>query len=108
MFHGMCIFTNGLMHRHLCWYRIATYLCAGVWSNRCVDPERSRAFLEEQLLPLTQFFSYIEVNDGTLLRSSALAASYGRVESPHFAMATVYEHRNIYPVFRELFSSENS
>ena len=73
-----------------------------------VDPERSRAFLEEQLLPLTQYFSYIEVNDGTLLRSSALAASYGRVESPHFAMATVYEHRNIYPVFRELFSSENS
>ena len=73
-----------------------------------VDPERSRAFLQEQLLPLTQYFSYIEVNEGTLLRSSALAASYGRIESPHFAMATVYEHRDIYPVFRDLFSSENS
>ena len=73
-----------------------------------VDPERSRAFLQEQLLPLAQYFSYIEVNEGTLLRSSALAASYSRIDSPHFAMATVYEHRDIYPVFRDLFSSENS
>ena len=73
-----------------------------------VDPERSRAFLQERLLPLTQYFSYIEVNEGTLLRSSALAASYSRIDSPHFAMATVYEHRDIYPVFRDLFSSENS
>ena len=73
-----------------------------------VDPERSRAYLQERLLPLTQYFSYIEVNEGTLLRSSALSASYGRIDSPHFAMATVYEHRDIYPVFRDLFSAENS
>jgi len=73
-----------------------------------VDPERSRAFLEEQVLPLTRYFSYIEVNEGTLLRSSALATSYGRIENPHFAMATVYEHRDIYPVFRQLFSADKS
>ena len=73
-----------------------------------VDPERSRSFLEENLLPLTQYFSYIEVNEGTLLRSSALATSYGRIENPRFAMATVYEHRDIYPVFRELFSANKS
>ena len=73
-----------------------------------VDPERSRAFLEEQVLPLTRYFSYIEGNEGTLLRSSALATSYGRIENPHFAMATVYEHRDIYPVFRQLFSADKS
>ena len=73
-----------------------------------VDPEKSRAYLEEQLLPLTRYFSYIEVNEGTLLRSSALSGSYSRIDNPHFAMATVYEHRDIYPVFRDLFSTEKS
>ena len=73
-----------------------------------VDPEKSRAYLEEQLLPLIRYFSYVEVNEGTLLRTSALSSSYARIDNPHFAMATVYEHRDIYPVFRDLFSAENS
>ena len=73
-----------------------------------VDPERSRAFLEEQLLPLTRYYAYIEVGDRISIRPSSLSSTYRRVESPHFAMAAVHEHRDIYPVFRELFTSEQS
>ena len=73
-----------------------------------VDPERSRAFLEEQLLPLTRYYAYVEVGDRISIRPSSLSSAYRRVESSHFAMAAVHEHRDIYPVFRELFTSEQS
>ena len=73
-----------------------------------VDPERSRAFLEEQLLPLTRYYAYIEVGDRISIRPSSLSSTYRRIESPHFAMANVHEHRDIYPVFRELFTTEQS
>lgn len=73
-----------------------------------VDPERSRAFLQEQLLPLTRYYAYIEVGERVSLRPSSLSSAYKRVESPHFAMASVHEHRDIYPVFREFFTTEHS
>ncbi len=73
-----------------------------------VDPERSRAFLEDRLLPLARYYAYVEVNDGNLLRQSALASTYGRIENPHFAMTAAYEHRDIYPVFRSLFTTEHA
>lgn len=73
-----------------------------------VDPERSRAFLDESLLKLTRYYAYIEVNDRVSMRPSPLAATYQRLQSEHFAMATVCEHRDIYPVFRELFTSDRA
>lgn len=73
-----------------------------------VDPERSRAYLDENLLPLTRYYAYIEVNDGSSSRTSPLAATYQRLESQHFAMAAVHEHRDIYPVFRELFAADKA
>ncbi|MFK8078895.1 MAG: YeaH/YhbH family protein [Granulosicoccus sp.] len=73
-----------------------------------VDPERSRAFMDESLLQLTRYYAYIEVSDRVSVRPSPLAATYQRLESKHFAMAKVHQHRDIYPVFRELFSSETA
>ena len=79
-----------------------------------VDPERSRGFLESELLPLLRFFAYIEVrargdegrrpSRGTHDRPSTLAAAYARVASPRFAMRRVDARRDIYPVFRDLFA----
>ncbi|MGB7181125.1 MAG: YeaH/YhbH family protein [Burkholderiaceae bacterium] len=68
------------------------------------DPEKSRIFLEESILPLTRHFAYIEVTEQRHLRTSTLGAAYSRVQCAHFAMVEVEEHRHIYPVFRELFS----
>ena len=41
-------------------------------------------------------------------RLSTLAAAYRRVEAAHFDMAEVHERRDIYPVFRRLFSKANA
>jgi uncharacterized sporulation protein YeaH/YhbH (DUF444 family) len=71
-----------------------------------VDPERSRGFLQEQLLPHVRYYAYIEVNEGNPMRPSTLASTYQRIESPRFAMASVHEHRDIYPVFRQLFTAD--
>ncbi|MCL4745229.1 MAG: DUF444 family protein [Burkholderiaceae bacterium] len=71
------------------------------------DPERSRGLLEREILPRVRYFAYIEVADsGTTLRPGAttLSAAYQRIESPNFAMRAAAERRDIYPVFRELFS----
>ncbi|NND70738.1 MAG: YeaH/YhbH family protein [Rhodothermales bacterium] len=70
------------------------------------DPERSRGFLEEQLLPLVRYYAYIEVNGFEPVRRSTLASTYQRIENSHFVMASVREHRDIYPVFRELFTAD--
>ncbi|HOA92579.1 MAG TPA: YeaH/YhbH family protein [Quisquiliibacterium sp.] len=69
------------------------------------DPEKSRGFLEQHLLPLTRHFAYIEVPDPGA-RMSTLSAAYRRIECAHFAMREVVEHRDIYPVFRDLFSRQ--
>lgn len=69
------------------------------------DPDKSSDFLAEKLLPDLRHFAYVEVPDSDS-RPSRLASAYRRIESDHFAMRQVRERRDIYPVFRELFSSE--
>lgn len=69
------------------------------------DPEKSRALLEEQLLPLTRYFAYIEVPDDKT-RTSALGHAYRRIDSPRFAMKSVSGRSEVYPVLRELFRKE--
>ena len=73
-----------------------------------VDPERSRAFLEDHVLPQVRHYAYIEVSDRMLVRPSTLASTYQRIEAPHFDMAAVREHRDIYPVFRDLFTADHA
>ena len=69
------------------------------------DPDKSSDFLAEKILPDLRHFAYVEVPDSDS-RPSRLAAAYRRIDCDHFAMRQVRERRDIYPVFRELFSSE--
>ncbi len=71
------------------------------------DPDKSSDFLSEKILPDLRHFAYVEVPDSDS-RPSRLAAAYRRIDCEHFAMRQVRERRDIYPVFRELFSSEKA
>ena len=69
------------------------------------DPEKSRACLTDQLLPLLRYFAYVEVPDDSS-RISPLTHAYQRIDSEKFAMAAVNERGGVYPVLRELFRKE--
>ena len=69
------------------------------------DPEKSRGWLEERILPLVRHFAYVEVPDEGA-RLSTLSAAYRRIDAEHFAMREVSEPRDIYPVFRDLFARQ--
>lgn len=69
------------------------------------DPEKSRALLNDQLLPLCRYYTYIEVPDDAE-HTSPLSYAYARIESPKFAMKSVTSRSEVYPVLRELFKRE--
>lgn len=69
------------------------------------DPEKSRQFLQTELMPLVRHYAYIETADEST-RISTLSGAYRRVESDAFAMASVRRRGDIYPVFRSLFAKE--
>jgi uncharacterized sporulation protein YeaH/YhbH (DUF444 family) len=71
------------------------------------DPDKSSDFLAEKILPDLRHFAYVEVPDSDS-RPSRLAAAYRRIDCEHFAMRQVRERRDIYPVFRDLFSPEKA
>ena len=62
--------------------------------------------LTEQLLPLVQYFAYIEITPN---QHQALWEAYTAITATHnrkFAMAQIRGPGDIYPVFRELFAKE--
>ena len=62
--------------------------------------------LDEKILPLTQYFSYIEITDGP---PQNLWQEYTRLQIGHpgeFAMRRIATVADIYPVFRELFKRQ--
>ena len=69
------------------------------------DPEKSRALLQDQILPLCRYYTYIEVPDDAD-HTSPLSYAYARIESPRFAMKNVTSRAEVYPVLRELFKRE--
>ena len=69
------------------------------------DPEKSRAFLADELLPMLRYFAYVEVPDDDD-RTSPLSFAYERIESDRFAMKAVTARNEVYPVLRELFKRE--
>src|SRR5690606_30156967 len=71
------------------------------------DPEKSRAFLEDRLLPQLRYFAYVEVPDEPDA-FGPLAHAYARIEHPGFAMKSVTARNEIYPVLRELFARESA
>ncbi len=81
------------------------------------DVPRCRGLLAERILPLCQYMAYIEVGrdpsvPGGLVPSaeSELWRAYASlaVDERRFAMRRVDSPRDIYPVFRELFSREGA
>ena len=78
----------------------------GADSSRCVS------LLGGEVLPLCQYFAYVEVGDGMggglsgLSRDSDLWRAYGEVAPAHahFAMRRVGDPAQIFSVFHELFS----
>jgi uncharacterized sporulation protein YeaH/YhbH (DUF444 family) len=78
----------------------------GADSGRCV------ALLGSEVLPLCQYFAYVEVGDGMggsltgLSRDSDLWRAYSEVApaNPHFAMRRVGDPSQIFSVFHELFA----
>ncbi len=69
------------------------------------DPEKSRSCLVEHLLPSCRYFAYIEVPDDPM-RTSPLSYAYQRIDSEKFAMSSVTQRGEVYPVLRELFKRE--
>jgi uncharacterized protein len=84
--------------------------------NMTSDNAKSASLLREQILPLCQYFAYIEVaaehNLGlsALGRETELWRTYKLVQKPDMPMAMrrVRSRREIFPVFRDLFSKEKA
>jgi uncharacterized sporulation protein YeaH/YhbH (DUF444 family) len=73
------------------------------WSD---DSPRCRELLEQSILPLTQYFAYIEITEGP---PQNLWNEYAKLEaahSDHFAMRRIATVADIYPVFRDLFKRQ--
>ncbi len=70
--------------------------------GRCID------MLDRMILPLCQYYAYIEV--GTHISESIIWSGFSPLEKrqKHFAMRHVSSPDEIYPVFHELFSSAES
>lgn len=71
------------------------------------DMAATITLLEQKILPLCQYYAYIEVGDEQTLTDSVLWDGYSPLieRCPHFARASVYDPSDIYPVFHDLFTS---
>ncbi len=72
------------------------------------DPAKSARFLREILLPATRYYAYIELAPDEPQHPSNLWAEYEVLaeHAENFAMRRAARREQIYPVFRELFSTE--
>lgn len=63
--------------------------------------------LNDKILPLAQYFAYVEIMPR---HHQSLWETYEGLAShfPNFAMQTIYQLADIYPVFRELFKRKSS
>ncbi len=83
--------------------------------NLPVDNEKTVALLKTVILPVCQYYAYIEVGREPEERRrggeppSTLWRAYDLIQSPELPMAMrkVRDRRDIYPVFRELFERKN-
>lgn len=73
--------------------------------------------LEDKILPIIQYFAYIEVNDFPLDGcamfyqmdfnvESTLWRTYNKIKSKYFQMRRITSKKDIFPVFRDLFAKE--
>jgi len=84
--------------------------------NLPIDNEKTVALLKNVILPLCQYYAYIEVGREPEERRrggdlpTTLWRAYELIQSPKIPMAMrkVRDRRDIYPVFRELFERKSS
>jgi uncharacterized sporulation protein YeaH/YhbH (DUF444 family) len=74
------------------------------WDN---DSVTCRQLLVENILPLVQYYAYVEITDG---ETQNLWREYEQIASSHehFAMRKIEDPADIYPVFRDLFKKQNA
>ncbi len=72
------------------------------WDN---DSVSCRQILANAILPLVQYYAYVEITEG---QPQNLWLEYEKVASQHpqFAMQKIENQADIYPVFRELFKKQ--
>ena len=80
--------------------------------NSAGDSRECVALLDKAILPLTQYYAYIEIADEDAsddARQKDLWRAYAalREKAPNFAMARVAGRADIYPVFRKLFAKQS-
>ena len=67
------------------------------------DSPRCYNLLTEKILPISQYFCYVEITEG---ESQELWTNYRRLRPTHsnvFAMRKIRDQSEIYPVFKQLF-----
>jgi uncharacterized sporulation protein YeaH/YhbH (DUF444 family) len=83
--------------------------------NLVDDSERCIALLDETIMRHCQYYAYIEIIDererhifGTTENGTSLWRAYSSVNNnwPNFQMTRIAEAADIYPVFRQLFTSQ--
>jgi uncharacterized sporulation protein YeaH/YhbH (DUF444 family) len=75
--------------------------------NSSSDTQKSTAMLEKDILPLVQYFAYIEVGTMAVIRGDTeLWRGYSPVaqRDSRLAMSRVSDRRDIFSVFRQLFA----
>jgi uncharacterized sporulation protein YeaH/YhbH (DUF444 family) len=72
------------------------------WDN---DSVTCRELLIDRIMPLVQYYAYVEITDG---EPQNLWEEYTQIPDhhPHFAMQKIESPADIYPVFRELFKKQ--
>jgi len=72
------------------------------WDN---DSVTCRELLVEKIMPLVQYYAYVEITEG---EPQNLWYEYLQVQDyhPHFAQQKIESPADIYPVFRELFKKQ--
>jgi len=69
------------------------------------DVEKSRNFLIRQLLPLCQYFAYVEVPDRIDI-PTPLGSAYKSIIDERFAMSEIFDRGQVYAALRSLFQRE--
>jgi len=76
--------------------------------NWADDSPKCRDILLKSLLPLVQYFAYVEISSG---KEQELWQTYSEIVEPfgdRFAMRNVKEPADIFPVFRDLFERKST
>ena len=77
--------------------------------NETRDNAESAAILTNEILPVSQYYAYLEVAEpGHGSSASSLWRTYLELHEPRIAQRRVTSREEIYPIFRELFSRDEA